>query len=207
MLFLVGLLYLFAQFRAIQSMDEDLITCGSILKLSNNQDKSRLHSHDVKYGSGSQQQSVTGTNNFDDVNSHWQVLGTADKPCQRGEPIKCGNTVRFLHLTTRCHLHSHDFPAPLSRNYQEISCFGKDGDGDSGDYWKVICNDDFWSDADVIQLKHQDTGKFLGTSGNQYGRPIAGQKEVVGLSSGSPYTAYWKSAEGIYIKKKDNESL
>jgi hypothetical protein len=90
---------------------------------------------------------------------------------------------------------------------KEISCFGKDGDGDTGDHWKVICNGDYWTDDDTVQFKHQDTGKFLGTSGNQYGRPIAGQKEVVGLGSGSSYNSYWKTAEGIYVRKKDDESL
>lgn len=35
----------------------------------------RLHSHDVKYGSGSGQQSVTAVQDGDDVNSHWQILG------------------------------------------------------------------------------------------------------------------------------------
>lgn len=34
----------------------------------------RLHSHDVQYGSGSGQQSVTAVRDGDDVNSHWQLL-------------------------------------------------------------------------------------------------------------------------------------
>ena len=55
--------------------DIDLITCGSVLKLQNVQEKVRLHSHDVKYGSGSGQQSVTGMPNSYDLNSHWQILG------------------------------------------------------------------------------------------------------------------------------------
>jgi len=33
--------------------------------------KYRLHSHDVPYGSGSGQQSVTGFPNVDDANSYW----------------------------------------------------------------------------------------------------------------------------------------
>ncbi|KAI6202464.1 hypothetical protein M3Y96_00951800 [Aphelenchoides besseyi] len=184
--------------------DDEPITCASVIKLSNYQDRSRLHSHDVKYGSGSQQQSVTGTNNFDDVNSHWQILGALDKPCSRGEPIRCGTIVRFLHLTTRCHLHSHDFQAPLSRNNQEVSCFGKDADSDTGDHWRVICNGDMWQDEDIVQFKHIDTGKYLATSGNQFGRPIAGQKEVVGSDTASN-NAYWKAAEGIYIRPNDDK--
>jgi dolichyl-phosphate-mannose--protein O-mannosyl transferase len=44
----------------------------------------RLHSHDVKYGSGSGQQSVTGTEVQEDVNSHWVVKGATGKFCDRG---------------------------------------------------------------------------------------------------------------------------
>lgn len=55
--------------------EDDTITCGSVIKLMNVQTKVRLHSHDVKYGSGSGQQSITGMSNSDDVNSHWQILG------------------------------------------------------------------------------------------------------------------------------------
>lgn len=47
MLFLV--VYLLAIFNKVEGSDE-LITCASVVKLSNYQDKSRLHSHDVKYG-------------------------------------------------------------------------------------------------------------------------------------------------------------
>ena len=49
------------------------VTCGSTVKLMNSQHKVRLHSHDVKYGSGSGQQSVTGTVIKEDVNSHWTI--------------------------------------------------------------------------------------------------------------------------------------
>ena len=52
------------------------VTCGSVVKLQNLYHKVRLHSHDVKYGSGSGQQSVTGTDIKEDVNSHWAIKGT-----------------------------------------------------------------------------------------------------------------------------------
>ena len=38
----------------------ELVTCTSMIKLQNLQRGVRLHSHGVKYGSGSGQQSVTG---------------------------------------------------------------------------------------------------------------------------------------------------
>lgn len=50
------------------------VTCGSVVKLKNdNQPGIRLHSHDINYRSGSQQQSVTGVEN-QDLNSYWYVL-------------------------------------------------------------------------------------------------------------------------------------
>lgn len=60
------------------------VTCGSALKLVNTHFGVRLHSHDVKYGSGSGQQSVTGTDVQEDVNSHWAIKGTAKSACTRG---------------------------------------------------------------------------------------------------------------------------
>ena len=57
----------------------DQVTCGSTIKLMNAHHKVRLHSHDVKYGSGSGQQSVTGTEQKEDVNSHWAIKGEKKK--------------------------------------------------------------------------------------------------------------------------------
>lgn len=47
------------------------ITYDSVLKLMHERTKFRLHSHDMSYGSGSGQQSVTGFPNVDDANSYW----------------------------------------------------------------------------------------------------------------------------------------
>lgn len=44
----------------------------------------RLHSHDVKYGTGSGQQSITGTELKEDINSHWALLNVTDAAYQRG---------------------------------------------------------------------------------------------------------------------------
>ena len=69
------------------------------MKLVNGAYKMRLHSHDVKYGSGSGQQSVTATETKEDVNSHWVVMGTKAKPCQRGCVIIFQN-LEFLHVSS-----------------------------------------------------------------------------------------------------------
>lgn len=127
----------------------DHVTCGSVLKLYNIDYKIRLHSHDVKYGSGSGQQSVTGTTIPEDINSHWAIKAITGQTCVRGyatlssfilqllaekltifiyfsESIKCGDSIRLQHLSTTKNLHSHLFSSPLS-GYQEISCYGNNG--------------------------------------------------------------------------------
>ena len=50
------------------------VTYGSVIKLMHEKTKHRLHSHDVPYGSGSGQQSVTGFPEGDDSNSYWVRL-------------------------------------------------------------------------------------------------------------------------------------
>lgn len=115
------------------------VTCGSVIKLLNTDFRVRLHSHDVKYGTGSGQQSVTGTEIQEDVNSHWVIKAATDKICPRGEAIRCGSIIRLEHLETKKNLHSHQFLSPMS-GQQEISAYGDNGEGDSGDHWVVICS-------------------------------------------------------------------
>lgn len=98
-----------------------------------------MHSHDVKYGTGSGQQSVTATELQEDINSHWLIKPGSGKTIERGQPIKCGSSIRLEHVETKKNLHSHHFQSPLSGN-QEISCYGDNGEGDSGDNWAVICS-------------------------------------------------------------------
>lgn len=180
------------------------VTCGSVLKLINVDYKSRLHSHDVKYGTGSGQQSVTGIEVSEDVNSHWAIKAKTGKSCERGEPIRCGQEIRLQHIATNKNLHSHIFSSPLSGSQaQEVSAYGDDGGlGDTGDHWEVICSGEEWHRDDKVQFKHLDTQKFLGMSGRSFGRPISGQMEVVGLSS--PYTgSEWLASEGLFIHPKE----
>lgn len=132
------------------------VTCGSVIKLVNSNYKVRLHSHDIKYGSGSGQQSVTATETQEDVNSYWAVKGKIDQQCVRGEPVECGATIRLEHVETKKNLHSHHFTSPLSHN-QEVSAFGKEGEGDTGDNWTIVCTEEYWKREDNFRLKHVDT--------------------------------------------------
>uniref|UniRef100_A0A803YK96 Stromal cell derived factor 2 like 1 n=1 Tax=Meleagris gallopavo TaxID=9103 RepID=A0A803YK96_MELGA len=200
------------------------VTCGSVLKLLNTRHSVRLHSHEVKYGSGeicavpaasvpffslegaiprstgtgSGQQSVTGVEASDDANSYWRVRGKADGSCQRGTPVKCGQAIRLTHVNTGKNLHTHHFPSPLSNN-QEVSAFGDDGEGDDLDIWIVQCSGTHWEREDAVRFKHVGTEVFLSITGEQYGHPIRGQREVHGMPTANHHN-YWKAMEGVFIK-------
>merc|ERR1712226_747753 len=176
----------------------EYVTCGSALKLINTRNNVRLHSHDVKYGSGSGQQSVTAIEGSDDNNSYWRIRGKAGKDCVRGEPVKCGQTVRLTHVTTDKNLHSHHFQSPLSHNL-EVSAFGKTGEGDEGDNWVITCNGQHWKRDEKVRIKHVVTEHFLHVTGDSYGRPIHGQREVSAYASPSELN-YWRAAEGVFVK-------
>lgn len=161
----------------------------------------RLHSHDVKYGSGSGQQSVTATELKDDVNSHWAIRGKTGAYCNRGEPVACGSIIRLHHIATNKNLHSHHFSSPLS-GQQEISCYGDDkGEGDSGDNWEVVCSGDSWRKDARVRFKHVDTGMYLSVSGRTFGRPINGQMEVIGVNG--LHQTEWSAVEGVYIHQDE----
>lgn len=193
----------FLKLLCIDAAKTQFVTCGSIVKLLNSDYGSRLHSHDVKYGSGSGQQSVTGVENQEDVNSHWSIKAATGKFCNRGEPIKCGDTIRLEHLSTKKNLHSHIFSSPLSGE-QEVSCYGVDGLGDTGDHWDLICSTDDWMRDSPVRFRHVDTGVFLGLSGRSFGRPISGQMEVVGFHNPQHGTR-WTTAEGLFIVPQQKE--
>jgi len=178
------------------------VTCGSVIKLMNTKLNIRLHSHDVKYGSGSGQQSVTGIDTEEDTNSYWAVRGMSDRMCQRGETLECGQMVRLQHMATKKNLHSHHFSSPLTGS-QEVSAFGdKNGEGDTGDNWTLVCSGDYWEREVDFRLKHVDTDMWLSASGSMYGRPISGQFEIVG-STYPDDKSYWQTQEGVYIKPSE----
>lgn len=188
------------------SLANEMVTCTSLIKLQNVQRGVRLHSHEVKYGSGSGQQSVTGVSNGDDVNSYWTIINGSGKPeCARGEEIKCGQIVRLKHLSTNKNLHSHLFTAPITGSHQEVSAFGEAGVGDEGDNWMVMCSSDVWLKSSPVRLRHVATNKFLTIPGATFGRPIAGQYEVTAHSSMSD-ASLWKPVESVMFLPSDDNN-
>ncbi|CAO2644361.1 Stromal cell-derived factor 2 [Lemmus lemmus] len=150
---------------------------------------------------GSGQQSVTGVTSVDDSNSYWRIRGKTATVCERGTPIKCGQPIRLTHINTGRNLHSHHFTSPLSGN-QEVSAFGEEGEGDYLDDWTVLCNGPYWVRDSEVRFKHSSTEVLLSVTGEQYGRPISGQKEVHGMAQPSQNN-YWKAMEGIFMKPSE----
>lgn len=210
-LFLFSLLFSLYCYPFCFAVD-DLVTIGSVIKLRHKQSGFRLHSHDVKWGSGSGQQSVTAYDGAGDVNSYFQVKDPVNGAVSKqGSPIKCGSKVRLQHTQTKRYLHSHLFSSPIS-NRQEVSCFGEGGQGDRGDNWILHCvggGIDNWVRERSIKLQHVDTSKYLSTSSNQLftqyncpNCPINGQQEVSAWKDDGD--AVWTAEEGIYFGDDDN---
>ncbi|KAL8099092.1 hypothetical protein AgCh_031683 [Apium graveolens] len=120
------------------------VTYGSVIKLMHEKTKFRLHSHDVPYGSGSGQQSVTGFPNVDDSNSYWIVRPIPDTNEKQGNTIKSGTIIRLQHMRTRKWLHSHLHASPISGNMEvneltsSISCSIDFTIFDSGHYLTAL---------------------------------------------------------------------
>lgn len=173
------------------------ITYGSAIKLMHERTKFRLHSHDVPYGSGSGQQSVTGFPGVDDANSYWAVRSTDSS--KQGDPIKSGSIIRLQHMKTRRWLHSHLHASPISGN-MEVSCFGDDNESDTGDYWRLEIEGSgkTWRQDQRVRLQHLDTGGYLHSHDKKYTRIAGGQQEVCGVKEKRPDNV-WLAAEGVYF--------
>ncbi|KAK5580925.1 hypothetical protein RB653_000952 [Dictyostelium firmibasis] len=181
------------------------VTYGSMIKLAHIPTKYRLHSHKVSYGSsggGSGQQSVTGFPENDDSNSLWVIKGPHGKRVLQGTVVKNGDTIRLVHSNTKKNLHSHLAVSPLTKQ-NEVSCFGENGEGDTGDNWIVEPESGKdWMRGEVVRFKHADTKTYLqAIESAKYQNPIPGQIEISGGKSKNEDTK-WRTEEGIYFDEK-----
>ncbi|GMH07058.1 hypothetical protein Nepgr_008898 [Nepenthes gracilis] len=181
------------------------ITYGTVLKLMHEKTKFRLHSHEVPYGSGSGQQSVTGFPDVEDSNSYWIIRPQPGTSAKQGDPIKSGTIIKLQHMRTRRWLHSHWFSSPISGN-QEVSCFGGDSESDTGDLWRLLIegSGNIWRKDQRIRLQHADTGVYLHSHNKKYSRIAGGQQEVCGVQDKRAENI-WLAAEGVYLPVNGSE--
>eukprot|EP00775_Hariotina_reticulata_P011573 gene11573-11717_t len=181
------------------------VTCGSTIKVAHAVSDARLHSHEVQYSRGSQQQSVTGFPESGDAGSYWVVHGSVDAPCAAGSPIKNKQHIRLQHSNTRKWLHSHQFYSPISGN-QEVSAFGSDTKSDGGDVWLIEweSKSKHWKQDAKVRFRHKDTSVYMSSSKHaKFGQPIHGQQEVCGISHKNS-DSEWFAAEGVYLPRTDS---
>ena len=203
---LVSLLLVFHQ----AACESEPVTCGSVVKIIHKDTGHHLHSHPIAWGSGSGQQSVTSTGSIDDQGSLWIVKDatTSKIACEIGAPILCGSKLRLEHASTGKNLHSHLYRAALTGN-QEVSGFGDGGNGDTGDNWKIVCDNSgekYWRRTNDIHFEHVDTKKYLFTAGKAkftpqncgQGCPIMGQTEVSAAGMKSMSTKF-RTGAGLYF--------
>lgn len=179
------------------------VTYGSVIKLQHDRTKYRLHSHEVPYGTGSGQQSVTGFPGGEDANSYWVVKPVSDSDARQGDLVSDGAIVRLFHTRTRKWLHSHLHASPITGNY-EVSAFGADDQSDTGDHWKLIIEGKgkVWLRDQKVRFLHVDTGGYLHSHDKKYSRIVAGQQEVCGYLKKNSDNL-WFAAEGVYFPSRN----
>jgi len=202
----------------------DPVTYGSIIKLEHQSSGYILHSHEVTYGSGSGQQSVTVYPEYGDTNSLWQILnGIENKEKKKkigstfetSSPVECNDIIRLKHLNTNRWLHSHrDHRAPISHK-QEVTGYGQGlQQSDRGDDWRVICGSKskHWIRKDAVAFQHLETGfhlfaskKYNFNDNNCRNCPILGQLEVSAVSSVKK-GCKWKASHGVYFRPLDKKN-
>lgn len=202
----------------VSADDEKYVTCGSAIKLAHVESGGKyfLQSDERQLQSGSGQQLVTAVIDNRSPKGLWQVREGHDAPvCEVGTPVKCGQVIRLMHLHTRSNLHTHGIRSPLS-NQHEVTGFGQDGEGDTGDNWEVVCDSggyfsgasEYWTREEPFQLKSTGTKRFLGASSTVKfteqncgrGCPIMNHLEVFGRKSTDSY-AQWKVELGVHLYK------
>lgn len=175
------------------------VTYGSVVKLMHERTHYRLHSHEIPYGSGSGQQSVTGFGGVEDANSYWIVREAKDSPPLQGATIPHGAVIRLQHMQTRRWLHSHLHQSPITGNL-EVSCFGGDEESDSSDLWilEIDGKDRVWIRDQKVRFQHIETGAYLHSHDKKYSRIAGGQQEVCGVRKKTPDNV-WVATEGVYL--------
>ncbi|KAJ8446570.1 hypothetical protein Cgig2_019723 [Carnegiea gigantea] len=197
----------FSVSAAASSSEGVEVTYGSVIKLMHERTKFRLHSHEVPYGSGSGQQSVTGFPGVDDSNSYWVVVKPAlGSSAKQGDTIKSGTVIRLQHMRTRKWLHSHLHASPITGNL-EVSCFGGETESDTGDHWKLEIEGkgNVWKQDQKVRLHHVDTGGYLHSHDKKYQRIAGGQQEVCGVEQ-KGRDNIWLAAEGVYLPTNEGKS-
>lgn len=146
----------------------------------------------------------------------WTVKGAHGTSCPVGQRVKCGSQIRLEHVSG-ANLHSHPYPSIISRNNYEVSGFGDNGNGDSGDDFIIECQDDssanaIWKVNSKIALRHKVTRTVLRAGRNdRYSPrtcpqcPFQGHFEISSAHSprGVSKDMLWKAVDVLIVSNED----
>lgn len=140
--------------KGMQDVPVDIALGSRVSIRHHNTQGGYLHSHNLMYPTGSQQQQITLYPHKDE-NNVWLLENVTQPLGANGEPINGslawdavsppdfivdGSTLKLFHLPTDRRLHSHDVRPPVTEaDWQnEVSAYGYEGfEGDANDYWRV----------------------------------------------------------------------
>jgi len=147
-----------------------------------------LHSHVQLYPEGSKQQQVT-CYHHKDANNDWIIYTNRFEPDYDLDSsdirfLKNGDNIRLVHSQTGRNLHSHVVSAPVTKNDNEVSCYGNLTIGDEKDHWTVEVVEDLVSNdrsrirtlLTTFRLRHTFLGCYL--KANNVNLPQWGFKQI-----------------------------
>eukprot|EP01016_Furgasonia_blochmanni_P054353 TRINITY_DN8946_c0_g1_i1.p1 TRINITY_DN8946_c0_g1~~TRINITY_DN8946_c0_g1_i1.p1 ORF type:complete len:287 (+),score=21.37 TRINITY_DN8946_c0_g1_i1:221-1081(+) len=158
-----------------RSMTPEQITVGCMIKLMHSETKWFLHSHNIKYPSGSKRQEVTSWW-FRDDNDWWLVKSP------RGDNLQSGSVIVLTHVATNRNLSSSEgFKSPTTQQ-QEVCCVDRSAVGEEEDQWVLTVSegDGLWRVGSVITLTHMATGRKLHSHGHVYSKRNQGEVTCFG---------------------------
>jgi len=173
--------------RCIVDVNPQFVTYGSGVCLQHVVTQRYLHFADnfsTKFVSSSGQ-SIPSTVSEIDSNCLWIVKGPhSDTDPYNFTPtiVQKGDVIRLGHYKTRHNLHSHVGYSSAVTKQQEVTCYGKDGQGDGNDNFKVDVDGGgmVWGINSKIRLIHVLSNCAL----HSHATPLdADNNEVTGFSA------------------------
>ncbi|XBW35091.1 hypothetical protein QEN19_000653 [Hanseniaspora menglaensis] len=188
---------------------------GSVVSIKHvNTNGGYLHSHNIFYTTGSEQQQLTLYPHIDTNNDFLvEKYNETTVPLTKFEALKNGDKIRLKHINTHKRVHSHDHKPPVSSESDwqlEASAYGFENfEGDPNDDF-VVEIDEYHSTAgesrEVVnaietkfRLRHAMTGCLLFSHPVNF--PEGGQQEVTCAHAGIPSLTLW------YIEHNTNPFL
>lgn len=181
------------------------ITYYSMVKPQHVETKMCLSSIEFSYHGGSRQQMTRAVKAVMLSETLWTIYpGRNITNVHQGEPVKCGDVVRFQHATTRTWLHSHNFESQLGGGL-EVSAF-PEGEDDGND-WVIECSTEDEEAVTMdshVTIKHALVGCYLATNeAGEYPAEIAGNWEV--FCDDSTEDNDWVFDRGIVVAEEADE--